>query len=112
EVGIVTDSQGIDRVIRFSRPELLDVWISVTVHRDPLRFPANGADQIRAAIVAYADANFRVGSDVIASALAAQVFSVPGVVDVPLPLLGVTDPPTSSSNIVTTLRQLARLDTS
>jgi hypothetical protein len=87
------------------------VHLVVDVTRDA-RFPADGVTQIKERLAAFGAASFRVGADVITQALAAQVFGVSGVLDVAPVKVGLAPNPASSANLVTTIRQLARLDTS
>lgn len=109
----VTDSQGFVKPIKFTRPTVTNIYVVVNVTRDPLTFPADGVDQIKAAIASYGDANYRIGSDVVSSALIPPCFDISGVLDVPLPLIGLTliPAPSSSATIAIGPRALADLDT-
>lgn len=109
--GVITDNQGTSHTVKHSRPTYLDAWVIVNVKIDAGTFPADGDAQIKAAIVAYGDANYTCGSDVISSALVPHAFKVTGVLDCQLPLIGTTNPPTTTNTIVTSLRQKPRLDT-
>jgi uncharacterized phage protein gp47/JayE len=110
--GSVTDSQGTTHTIKHSRPAFLDAYVTVRVSVDPGVFPADGDDQIKASLIDYAAKNYTCGSDVISSAFIPQVFKVKGVVDAPLPYIGLSPTPATTTTIVTTLRQKPRLDTS
>jgi uncharacterized phage protein gp47/JayE len=97
--------------IRFTRPALVDVWVTAAVTKNPALYPANGDDLVRAALVEWGDAR-ELGRDVVASAIAAQIFaSVPGVLDVTSVLIGLANPPVSSASLVMTIRQRANFDT-
>ena len=69
------------------------------------------AEQIKAAIVAWGDAR-GVGRDTVASAVAAQAFTVPGVLDVPTVYIGTAPSPGTSTTIAISVRQRAVYDTS
>lgn len=109
-----TDASGNSKVVKFSRPTLLNAWVTIeNVKVDSTKFPTNGIDQIKAAVVSYGDAYIRTGNPLIASKLVDLVFNVPGVLDVPgLPKIGTAASPTLSTTIVPTNRQRVDLDTS
>lgn len=107
-----TDANGFSVPVKFSRPVLLSVWIKATITVDAALFPTNGSDLIEAAIVAYGDLNYHVGSEVRSSAFLPAIFAAcPGVLESTLPLIGLSDPPTLSTTITVNNRQLADLDT-
>lgn len=110
--GTVADSAGDSHTIKFSRPETLDVYLAIDVTIDPATFPADGDAQIAQALVDYGDARFRVGADVVAAPLLAQVFKVSGVLDATPIKIGTVPAPTSTANLVVATRELAKLDTS
>lgn len=104
-------SNGDPVAIRFTRPALVQIWVTATVIKNPALYPSNGDELIKAAIVAWGDA-LQLGRDVVASAIAAQIFAaVPGVLDVPSVLIGTSNPPTSPATITLTIRQRADYDT-
>jgi uncharacterized phage protein gp47/JayE len=110
--GTVVDSQGTAHTVKFTRPAYLDVWVTVTVAEvDAETLPADAAAQIKKAVVDFGQARYRVGSDVIASALGAQCFKVSGVLDVASVRIGLAPSPASSATIAAGLRQKPRLDT-
>lgn len=108
---VVEDSQGVQRTIKFSRPADKNVYVTVHLVKNA-DFPADGADQIKAALVAYAAARLWTGDDVVSSAMYPATFSVAGVVDVTGILIGFESPPTDSATLPIGAREIARLDTS
>ena len=108
---VVEDSQGVQRTIKFSRPADKNVFVTVHLVKNA-DFPADGADQIKAAVVAYAAARLWTGDDVVSSAMYPAVFSVAGVVDVTGILIGFSLPPTDSATLAIGAREIARFDTS
>lgn len=98
--------------IRFSRPTSQNIWVVVTLLKDPSTYPLDGDDQVKAALVAYGDTR-ELGRDVVASALVGAIFkAVPGVLDVPTLFIGTAPAPVSSATIPLTIRQRADFDTS
>lgn len=108
-----TDANGFGVDINFSRPEELDITIAITLIAESGKYPTNGNDIIKAALVAYGDDNYHVGSEVRSSALVPTIFAAtPGVLELQLPLIGTGETLDSSDSIVVTNRQKASLDSS
>lgn len=119
--GTVTDDAGNSHTINFSRPDAQDAYVRLTVVYDASKYPADGDDQIAEAIVEWADENQVGGKDLVPVSLAAQAFSVSGVLEITAMYIATVpegDPaPTypgdfTSSKIVMDLREIALLDTS
>lgn len=109
---VTTDGNGFPISIKFSRPTVLNIYVTVNVIAFANKFPTNGADLIKSAIVAY-EVNYSVGSEVISSALIPNIFAATtGVSESSLPLIGTAASPVSSTTIQVTNRQKADLDTS
>lgn len=109
--GTIVDSEGVTQTVKFSRPTEIPIYVRVDVEIDTDTFPADGIDQIKAAIVAWGDAQ-TTGKNAVASAIAARCFGVAGVLDVALCYIGTSDPPIASTTVAISLRQLATYDTS
>lgn len=107
----VTDSMGNSHDVSFSRPTAVPIYFVVTLVKDPDEYPSDGDAQVKAAMVAFGD-TFRTGRDVRSTAFVAQIFSVPGVLDVTACYLGTAPAPGTTTTITTTARQLATFDTS
>lgn len=73
----INDIQGFPHDVSFERPNPVVIHINMALTTDAL-FPANGEDQIKAAIVQYFTDNFGIGNDVIYSRLFTPINSVPG----------------------------------
>lgn len=108
----VTDSKGTDRTVKFSRPTEVPIYITVRRTKDVRTYPADGDEQIRVAVVAWAASALGIGSDVVSSALIPSVFSVSGVTDCPLPYIGTSASPGSAATIAIDDRSRATFDTS
>jgi uncharacterized phage protein gp47/JayE len=103
EAVTVTDSQSIDHVINYSVPDLVQIYVSITVYYDPtnaLWAPgiAAGIAAIQEAIVLFGNA-YGVAADVASAAVGAQAFTVSGVVDTPVVNIGLTPSPGSGATI-------------
>src|SRR5690606_14850863 len=106
EVGQVEDSQGFAHVVRFSRPTPVPVYLAITIKKG-VAYPSDGADRIRAALVAYGQ-SLEIGQHVIAARLYPVIFSAaPGILDVPELALGTAPNPTDPDNITIAARELA-----
>lgn len=107
--GIVTDSQGVIHTVSFSRPTEKNVYVEVALTIDDDYYPADGDTLIKAAIVAWGDAQ-SVGKDVVASALEAQCFTVAGVLDATC-YIGLAPAPATRTTISISTHQIAAYDT-
>lgn len=108
----VEDSEGVSHAIKFTRPTPVDVYVDVDVTTDAARFPADGAAQIKAAIVAQGELDQSINDDVILTRLYPAIFSVAGVLDVTSLSIGLTASPVGTSNLTIGLREIAEFDTS
>jgi len=106
ESDTVTDTQGIDHTIKWSKPTPIPIYIDLTVDTDSDLFPSDGSEQIKAALVAYGD-SLLSGQDVIALVFKAIPLDIAGVIDVTVFKIDDTDPPTGTVNIAIATRELA-----
>jgi len=93
----VTDSQGFDHTIKFSRPVGVDIYLilDLTVNSD---YPTDGDDQVKALMVLWGNA-LGVGQDVIVYPdLVGQLTAIPGITDVGVKI-GIAPAPTLDDNI-------------
>lgn len=109
--GTAVDSEDVEHDVSFTRPDEVEIYIVIDTLTTDDEFPADGEDQIEDAIVAWG-AEFVPGRDVIANQILAQVFTVPGVVDVGNVYIGVAPSPVSSANIVIGSREIAMFSSS
>lgn len=83
-VPVVTAAGGIYEV-HFSRPAPVNVWVRVFNLRTDSKFPLDGVERIKGAIIRHIGVNTRgglnIGQDVINVTLPTVVLKVPGVVD-------------------------------
>lgn len=111
EEGTATDSSGNVWVQKFSRADELEMYATLTLVVVRGEFPEDGVDQIKAAIVAYGNAQ-RTGKDAVAWSVGTQASKVAGVLDVTSCFIGTAPSPASSATVAVSPRQLAVFDTS
>jgi uncharacterized phage protein gp47/JayE len=109
--GTATDADGTAHTVAFTRPTAVPIYVSASIETIPADFPADGAAQIKAAIVAFAAAYYRVDTNVVAARLVPETYQVAGVFDVTNVKVDTIASPVATS-VVTTSRQLATFDTS
>lgn len=110
----VIDSEGATHAIKFTRPAIVEVYVVIEVEKDPKVVPASNeptfAIEIRDALLAFGDAAYQGGVDVVASRLYAPATALAGVLDVPSLFIGTAPAPATAARIPITTRQIARLD--
>lgn len=108
--GIVTDSQGNDHTIGFSRPGDVTIWLEIdlTTNAD---FPVNGTQLVEDAVLAYGDA-LEIGEDVIVNPVLIGTFDdVPGITNSVI-RIGTAPGPTLDNNIIVGATDIADFDSS
>ena len=114
--GTAVDSEGMDQIVYFTRPTVLNVWIEVIVDTEGVT-PVGAEDLLTDRLVTVTNESLLMGVDVIALALKCTIMDTKKdlgytwVNDVTSLLLGFSDPPTLGLNLAITPRQIARLDT-
>ncbi|MEW5803903.1 MAG: baseplate J/gp47 family protein [bacterium] len=95
--GMVTDSQGFNHTICFSRPNEINIYVDLDLQVTD-DYPMNGDDLVKTTLTAWGN-NLGVGADVIVyPALISQLASIPGIVDVAIKI-GTSPGPTLDNNI-------------
>jgi hypothetical protein len=98
--------------VKFSRPTTVVGYVTVSV-RARGTAPADLADVIKAAIVAFADDRLTVGSPMISAAFVPSIFAAhASIIDVPSVFIGTAPAPTLPTTITPTNRQIINVDTS
>ena len=106
----ITDAQGFPQDVKFSRPTSIDIFFKVTVTTDS-NYPGSGDGDIKDNILAFGDANYGIGEDVILSQFYTPINSVPGVVSIDL-RIGFTASPTGTSNLTIDFDEISNYDLS
>jgi uncharacterized phage protein gp47/JayE len=91
----ITDDQGFEYAIRFNRPAEIEIYVNISVHPLTADWPTNGADLVKAAIVAFGDA-LNPGTAVYSSQIYPAVNAV-GAVQITEMTIGVENPPVGNS---------------
>jgi uncharacterized phage protein gp47/JayE len=106
----ITDSQGFFQDVKFSRPTGIQIFVEIDLSVDA-NYPANGDDQVQAAIVAFGN-GLGIGADVIVfPKLICSIDSIPGITDVEI-RVGTSAGPTLSDNIDIDAAEISEWDTS
>jgi uncharacterized phage protein gp47/JayE len=106
--GTVTDSQGNNHTLNFSRPSSVNIWLELDLTVDA-NYPADGDTQVQTRVLAFGAA-LEIGEDVIVFPSLISSFSdVPGILDVAV-RIGTAASPTLDDNIVIGPTQLADFD--
>lgn len=105
-----TDDQGFPQDVKFTRPSDVDIYfkIDITVNTD--EFPGSGSDDIKAAVVAYGLANFKISDDVIRSEFYTPINIVPGILTIDL-RIGLSASPTGTANLAIDFDEISRYAT-
>lgn len=106
----VQDTQGYDKSVKFSRPDEIEIYITVTVTTNS-NYPSGGDDSVKETLVSYAESNFTIGSDVVLNALYCPVLDIAGVEDATI-TIGTSAPGNGTSNITIADDEIAVFDTS
>ena len=109
--GTATDSEANAHTMAYSLPTDIDIHVEMTLTYDVTKYPTDGDDQIKAAIVAFGLLQ-ATGKDAVSGSIEAQAFTVLGVSEVSLTAIGLATSPTLETTIVITTRELAVHDTS
>lgn len=110
--GFSTDSYGTLQVMKFSRPDPVNIYVSMTVTVDADTFPDDGETEIKDAIVKWGNAQ-KTGKNAVSRAIGAQAITqVSGVLDTPSVLISIAPSPTVDTTIQISRRQQAVYDTS
>lgn len=111
----VVDSQGVTRVVKFSRPTQVNIYFSIDLTVDPLTFPDNGTAIAEQAIIDWGN-KIGIGGDIIVyPQLVAQLNPIPGILDMTIRIddaVVSTTPgdPAEDDNIVVSANQVAAFD--
>jgi len=106
QVFTITDSQGVTHDIRFSRPTIIDVYVTVTVQVTGL-YPANGDALIQQAMASYINGLGQGVSVIIIPKLMAQLASIPGIDDATITAGTVPGPGTEDNIVIQPYQQAA-----
>jgi len=104
---VITDGQGFSQTVNYSRAADIDIYfkVDITTNSD---YPGDGDAQIKAAIVAYGEANFGIYNDVILSAFYTPINSVPGIIGIILTMNKTGAPVVETANITIAYNEISR----
>lgn len=97
-INVVPDIQGFDKIIRFSRPTPVPIYLEVAITRNA-NYPVDGDTQAEAALLAYGNA-LNIGEDVIVfTQLLCSLNAIPGIIDVEIRLGAALIPAVGSATV-------------
>ena len=101
----ITDSNGDLQRMYFTRPILKYAWVKIAINEyyDEETFPADGIDQIEAAVLAWANSTFEIGLDIIPQRFHTPVFTIPGLEKVTVSIATTDTPGGTPSYQLTTI---------
>jgi len=105
----VTAPDGLDFAVSFSRPQLVNIYLSVTVVATS-EFP--GASALKTLLAEWGNAAHAPGNDVVPSRVGAKCFELPGVFNVTSARAGTSALGVSTSVVSLGVRQRASFDVS
>lgn len=105
----IIDEEGTTKVVRFSRSELVEVYVAFTITTGS-GYVGNAA--LKAYVAEQADARHGSGDDVFQSVIQSLPYALTGVKNVSVCAIGVAPAPTLENDIAIGVRQVARFDTS
>lgn len=108
ESAVITDDQGVDHTVRWSWATDVDIYLEIDVTVSAALFPADGEDQIRAAVDEYG-ATVSVGDDVIPLEIACIIAQIAGVRSVVI-RVGDAPSPVSTAPFVIEPTEIAQFD--
>lgn len=109
-VVVVTDENGQNWDVGFSRPDEIEMYVTLEVTYNTLLFPVDGDDQLKAAVIADEDF-YKIGYDVVSRRVGSRCFPISGVLDV-VAKIGVAPSPSATTTVTIGVRERARFDTS
>ena len=106
-VGTAYDDGGLPHTIKFSRPEIVPIYVEATISKNS-NWPSNGISQVREALAAYVN-SLEIGDDVIVyPKMIASTNGIAGITDIELKV-GTAASPTTDDNIPIDIQELARI---
>jgi len=89
---VITDSQGFEQLMKFSRPTERFIHVEVELTLTPEEtFPSDGAMRVAENILAFGE-NLDVGEDVFRQRLFRPIYEVPGIAEATLRIAATADP--------------------
>lgn len=104
-----TDAQGFPQDVKFTRPDDVEIYFKIDIETDS-SFPGSGVADIKSAVVAYGEANFKISDDVILSQFYTPINTIDGITSIDL-RIGLTPSPSGTSNISIAIDEISRYDT-
>lgn len=105
----ITDGQGFLQDVNYNRGADIDIYFKLTLVTDS-NYPADGDDQVKAAVVAYGEANFGLNDDVILSQFYTPINTIPGITSITINMNDTGAPVVETVNITILFDEISRYD--
>ena len=106
----ITDGQGFPQDVKYSRAADVEIHFKLDLTTNA-NYPGDGDAQVKAAVVAYGQANFKIFQDVITSRFYTPINTIPGVIGVEV-FIGLSASPGTTANIPISFDEISRYDIS
>ena len=106
----ITDDQGFSQDVKFTRPGDVNIYFKIDITVDTNVFPGTGEADIKAAVVAYGLANFKISDDVIRTEFYTPINGVPGILTIDL-FIGLAPSPAGTANLTIDPDEISRYAT-
>lgn len=107
----VLDTEGFSHDIKFDRPTPVPIYLHADITKDINLFPADGHDQVAAALLAFGESLIIGQSVIVYPKLIASVNAIPGIDDIVIKI-GIAPSPTSDANIIIAPNEISAWDSS
>jgi uncharacterized phage protein gp47/JayE len=106
-----TDDQGFPQTVKYSRPAEVPIYFAIYLTVDSNIFESIDINTIKANIVTYGQANFKISDNVIKSEFYCPINQTDGILNIDL-RIGTAPTPTGTDNIEIDAEEIADFDTS
>lgn len=108
---VIIDDQGFSQDVKFTRPGDVNIYFKIDITIEVTEFPGTGSADIKAAVVAYGVANFKISDDVIRTEFYTPINEIPGILTIDL-FIGLAPSPAGTSNLTINPDEISKYDVS
>jgi len=108
---VIIDDQGFSQNVKFIRPGDVNIYFKINITINVTEFPGTGSTDIKAAVVAYGTANFKISDDVIRTEFYTPINEIPGILTIDL-FIGLAPSPAGVINLTIDPDEISKYDVS
>jgi len=108
---VIIDNQGFSQNVKFIRPGDVNIYFKINITINVTEFPGTGSTDIKAAVVAYGTANFKISDDVIRTEFYTPINEIPGILTIDL-FIGLAPSPAGVINLTIDPDEISKYDVS